>query len=67
MHSMLTTGKKASMECLEWLEYEAARCPAKMTIKHAYNFGEVQVAGHFVDGYVEFYPENFHPPMLPYK
>ena len=49
---MLESGKSGSMESLEWLQWHQARC-TQGVIKHAYNFGEVSVAGHKVDGYVE--------------
>ena len=52
--SMLATGKASSLECLEWLQWEQARCPHKdVVIQNAFNFGEKTVAGHSLDGYLE--------------
>ena len=52
--SMLASGKPSSIECLEWLQWEQARCPHEdAVIRHAYNFGEKIVGGHSVDGYLE--------------
>ena len=51
--TMLQSGKQGSRQALEWLEFEQARCPyPDQTIKHAYNFGEQEVAGFFVDGFI---------------
>ena len=54
MQPMLQSGKQASKQALEWLEFQQARSPyPEAIIKHAYNFGEVKVAGFHVDGLVE--------------
>ena len=53
MEPMIEVGKKSSMECFEWLEWQQQRCPYNAVIKHAYNYGEQIVAGHKVDGYIE--------------
>lgn len=66
MELMLSTGKKTSMEALEWLEYLSSTCPYNSVLEHAYNYGERLVAGYHVDGYVECFPEDYHPPMKPY-
>ena len=58
MEPMIETGKKSSLECLEWLEWQQQRCPYNEVIKHAYNFGEQTVAGHKVDGYIEIKNED---------
>lgn len=51
---MKEAGKAASLESLEWLEFQQWRCPhPNAVIKHAFNFGEQRVAGFFVDGYLE--------------
>ena len=50
--SMLSSGKPSSLECLEWLQWEQARCPAGAEIRHAFNYGEVKVAGYSVDGFL---------------
>ena len=54
MKSMLQSGKPSSLECLEWLQWEQARCPQPgAVIQHAHNFGEKKIAGYSVDGYLE--------------
>lgn len=54
MQPMLQTGKQASKQSLEWLEFQQARCPyPNAVIKHAFNFGEQIVAGYHVDGLLE--------------
>jgi len=53
MVSMIESGKKSSLVSLEWLEYQQATNPYQTVIKHAYNFGEQLVGGHYVDGYSE--------------
>ena len=55
---MLESGKPGSIESLEWLQWQQARCPYNVVIKHAYNYGEQTVAGHKVDGYVEIEHEE---------
>ena len=51
---MLQSGKQASRQSLEWLEFQQARCPyPNATIKHAFNYGEQKVAGYYVDGLIE--------------
>ena len=52
---MLQSGKKASKQALEWLEFMQARSPypKDRVIKHAFNFGEQKVAGYYVDGLME--------------
>ena len=66
MELMLSCGKKTSVEATEWLEYLSARAPPGAVLEHAYNFGEREVAGHRVDGYIECFPEDSHPPLKPY-
>lgn len=66
MELMLTSGKKTSLEATEWLEYLVARTPPGAILEHAYNYGEREVAGYKVDGYVECFTEDTHPPMKPY-
>ena len=51
--SMHDSGKRSSLEAVEWLEYLNSRSPWQQPIRHAWNFGEVKVAGYFLDGYVE--------------
>ena len=51
--SMHDSGKQSSLEAIEWLEYINSRSPWSETIRHAWNYGEVKVAGHYIDGYVE--------------
>ena len=52
--SMKQSGKQASQQSLEWLEFQQARCPYPgAIIKHAFNFGEQLVAGYHVDGLLE--------------
>ena len=67
MESMLSSGKKASIESLEWLEYLQLRSPPGTFIEHAFNKGEVVIAGHRVDGYTELFDQDLHPPLAPYK
>ena len=67
MESMLSTGKKASLESLEWLEYLSSRSPTGTLIEHAFNKGEATVAGYQVDGYCEFFADDLHPPLAPFK
>ena len=55
---MLETGKKSSMECLEWLQWQQQRCPYNEIIQHAFNYGEKTIAGHKVDGYIEIPHED---------
>ena len=57
--SMLQSGKTASRQALEWMEYELWRCPyPKKILKHAYNYGEQKVAGYFVDGLLTVYNDD---------
>ena len=59
MKSMLQCGRKSSLECLEWLQWEQARCPhPNAVIRHSFNFGEQKIAGHSVDGYLEVKDPN---------
>lgn len=59
IHGMLKTGKKASIESLEWLEFLNSTKKYQGKIQHAYNKGEKKVAGYFVDGYLTVrYREN---------
>ena len=51
--SMLASGRPSSLECLEWLQWEQARCPHDGVIQHAFNYGEKNIAGHNVDGFLE--------------
>ena len=59
---MHQSGKKSSLEAIEWLEYENSRSPYPNKIEHALNGGEKQVAGYFVDGFLEL----TNPDGLPY-
>ena len=52
IHGMLKTGKKSSMEALEWLEFLQASNIYKGRILHAYNKGEQKLKGYFVDGFL---------------
>ena len=49
---MLVSGKKVSLESLEWLTYES-NVNGGIKIIHGLNHGEVKVAGYFVDGFFE--------------
>lgn len=66
MELMLSSGKKTSLEATEWLEYLSVRAPPGATLEHAYNYGERTVAGHKVDGYIEFFANDAHPPLKPF-
>ena len=52
LHGMLRTGKKSSMEALEWLEFLQSSNIYKGRILHAYNKGEQKLKGYFVDGFL---------------
>ena len=52
IESMLSMGKKASIESLEWLEFLQSTNPYGGKILHAFNQGEQTVAGYQVDGYL---------------
>lgn len=54
---MLQSGKQASKQSLEWLDFEQGRLSWRYkdenyVIKHAFNYGEQIVAGYHVDGFV---------------
>ena len=65
--SLLKSGKKASMEAVEWLEYITTTAPRGAIVEHAFNYGERKVNGYHVDGYTEFFGEESHPPLAPYS
>jgi hypothetical protein len=55
---MHQSGKRSSLEAIEWLEYENSRFSYNGKIIHALNGGEKKVKGYFVDGYIEIQYEN---------
>ena len=58
IESMLSKGKNASIESLEWLEFLQATNPYGGQIMHAYNKGEQKIGNYYVDGYLKLNSED---------